>query len=87
MQRYFFHLKQGEVWVTDDEGQEFHGLTEAERHGRRVANELARNNAPLCIPDNYVIVFDGHGKELAKIPLNRIGEAVSSQPTEYRASV
>jgi uncharacterized protein DUF6894 len=45
MARYFFQADYHGAMLTDDIGEEFATLQQAEAHARLVANELSRNDA------------------------------------------
>jgi uncharacterized protein DUF6894 len=64
MARYFFQAEYRGVMLTDDIGEEFPTLHEAETHATVVANELGHNNAQ----DRPVIVFvlGDDGKSLTR---------------------
>ena len=62
MARYFFRADFGGVSVTDDAGEEFSTLQEAELHAATVANELARNG----LKSVTVSVLDEKGTSVAK---------------------
>jgi len=77
MPRYFFHLRDDDTEMRDDEGQEFGSLAEAEAHARVVINELTRNTAPGQSAKGVLVIVDAQGNEVTEIPLTGGG---SSQP-------
>jgi hypothetical protein len=62
MARYFFQAEWRGALVTDDFGEEFRTLDEAEAHAAVIAHELGRN-CPSGIP---VFVLSEDGKVLAR---------------------
>ena len=57
MPRYFFRAQYRGAMVTDDVGEEFPTLHEAEAHAAVVANELSRNNSHAVTV--FVLGHDG----------------------------
>jgi hypothetical protein len=70
MPRFFFHFRQGNAELRDDEGQDFPGVTEAEQHARQVAYELARNKPNSETRGCFVVVRDADGAQVAQIALS-----------------
>jgi hypothetical protein len=64
MAHYFFQAQYRGAMLTDDIGEEFATLREAEAHATVVANELGRNSAQ----DHAVtvVVLSGNGELLAR---------------------
>jgi uncharacterized protein DUF6894 len=62
MARYFFQAQYRGVMLTDDIGEEFPTLHEAEAHATVVADELGRNNTQAVM----VFVLGEHGELLAR---------------------
>ena len=59
MARYFFQAQYRGAMLTDDIGEEFPTLHEAEAHATVVANELGRNGAPNQAVTVFVLSEDG----------------------------
>ena len=70
MPRYFFHLRDENAEMKDDEGQEFDSLAHAEAHARIVITELTRNTSAGWNSTGALIVVDAQGNEVIKIPLD-----------------
>jgi Domain of unknown function (DUF6894) len=62
MAHYFFQARYRDAMLTDDIGEEFATLREAEAHATLVANELGRNSARAVT----VFVLSGDGELLAR---------------------
>jgi uncharacterized protein DUF6894 len=60
MTRYFFQAQYRGATLTDDIGEEFSTVQEAQAHAARVAGELSRNSS-----ETTVIVLGDDGKSLA----------------------
>ncbi len=71
MARFFFHLKSGDELITDDDGIDLPGLSEATREALQSAQELlaeAIKAARPTLPEALVVVDDA-GQPLLELPL------------------
>jgi hypothetical protein len=74
MPRYYFHIREGQDLVRDEEGTEASDLEAAKSEARDSARDLAidgiRNKRPL--EGRLVEVADGEGKTLAVIAIRDV---------------
>jgi hypothetical protein len=70
MPRYFFHLVDGGARIIDQDGEELASPSEAERHARLVAWELAKNAKPGTFLAASIVLVDQQGSELLSVPLH-----------------
>jgi hypothetical protein len=68
MARFFFHIRQGDDEITDDDGLEFPTIAHALAHARVITYEVTANATPGEYVDATVVVFDAQENEIAKIP-------------------
>ena len=67
---YYFHLETGEKRVSDCDGTELKGVSQAIDHATTVALELGRNARPAELNDQQIVVIDDSGNEVFRVPLS-----------------
>lgn len=71
MGRFYFHLREGNELIPDEEGSEFPDVTAALRQARLNARDLlvdALKAGKERVPDAFIIVDDA-GRSVATLPL------------------
>jgi hypothetical protein len=70
MRRFYFHLKDADEFIVDDEGLELPGVNEAKRMALLSARELladAIKSGKSRVPEAFVIA-DEQGRAIATVP-------------------
>ena len=71
MSRFYFHLREGDTVIPDDEGQDLPDLSEALREAQLAARDLlaeAIRSGKERVPDAFVIA-DEAGRAIGTLPL------------------
>jgi len=80
MRRYFFHLRDGDTLVQDEEGQEFSDLEavrlEATASAREILSEAARTGTAGSL-HLQIEVADEAGRTILTVPAGRVTGTVS----------
>jgi hypothetical protein len=68
MSRYFFHLTNGDN-LSDEVGEEFDRVEDAQRHAMAMARELSGSRRPDAPVGHHISVVDERGVEVFKVPV------------------
>jgi len=74
MPRYFFHLKQGQVTILDQEGVALPDIDEAVKEAARRGRQIARRGAPYGgVPSGAVVmVADEQWQPVLEVPIEGV---------------
>ena len=73
MNRYYFHVKRGQVTVLDQEGVELAGIEEVAKEAMRRGREIAAREELTSVPTNGgMIIVDDEQRTVFQLPFDTI---------------